>query len=290
MDTQEFTSADFERLLKYPRTAHLEGSRLQKGDDGSDQLPYSRLKGRYVVIEEKVDAANSGLSYNDGGDQLLQSRGHYLTGGGREKQFALFKKWAGVHSDAFLRRFQERYVVYGEWMHQLHSVFYDALPHYWLEFDIFDRTQPLERAFLSTARRRELLAGLPILSVPVLYEGVAPERLRDLVALVKHSLAKSANWRAIYELQAHRAGVPLDQAWTRVFNSDLAEGLYIKVEEDGHVVERYKWVCPDFVQTIIESGKHHSEQIFIPNLLRAGVDIYAPQLTHDWAGQVIQKG
>ena len=48
-------------LFKYPRTPHLEGSRLQDGDDGSDQMPLKKLAGQYVVIEEKIDGANSAV-------------------------------------------------------------------------------------------------------------------------------------------------------------------------------------------------------------------------------------
>ena len=44
-----------EWMVKYPRTPHLQGSRLQKGDDGSDQTPYRQLAGQYLVIEEKMD-------------------------------------------------------------------------------------------------------------------------------------------------------------------------------------------------------------------------------------------
>ncbi|GLY62307.1 hypothetical protein Pcaca05_31640 [Pectobacterium carotovorum subsp. carotovorum] len=42
-------------LLKYPRTPHLEDSRLQSGDGASDQIALKALAGRYVVIEEKID-------------------------------------------------------------------------------------------------------------------------------------------------------------------------------------------------------------------------------------------
>jgi hypothetical protein len=72
-------------IYKYPRTPHLEGSRLQPGDDASDQMPLAQLAGRHVVIEEKLDGANCGLSFGAAGDLLLQSRGHYLAGGGSER-------------------------------------------------------------------------------------------------------------------------------------------------------------------------------------------------------------
>src|SRR4051794_23325822 len=82
------------QLRKYPRTFHLQGSRLQPGDEDLDAIPWSEVVGRYVVAEEKMDGANSGLSFDVDGTLHLQSRGHYLTGGPWEKHFNLLKQWA----------------------------------------------------------------------------------------------------------------------------------------------------------------------------------------------------
>lgn len=40
-------------LKKYPRTPHLEGSRLQPGDEDLSQVPFSYIKGKHLVVEEK---------------------------------------------------------------------------------------------------------------------------------------------------------------------------------------------------------------------------------------------
>jgi len=303
--------ANLPAILKYPRTPHLEGSRLQEGDEGYGHVPYSRIAGRYIVIEEKVDGGNAGVSYDGAGDQLLQSRGHYLVGGGRERQFNLFKRWASAHESTLLSCLEDRYVMYGEWLHKKHSVFYDALPHYFAEFDIWDRSREV---FLSTEARAQVLAKAPVLAVPVLYAGIAPatieemyrlirnvtsarfpselvrlfqaagkvKSIRDVKAWLPRSLAKSDQWRTRFEEVVQAGNLDLVKAWKQADKSDLVEGLYIKVEEDGVVKERYKWVRPDFVQAILDSEKHHAEQPFIPNQLRKGVDIFAPQLTHDW--------
>ena len=83
-------------LHKYPRTHHLEGSRLQPGDEDSRSVPFADLAGRHLVVEEKLDGANAGMSFDAAGRLWLQSRGHFLTGGAREKHFALFKRWAAI--------------------------------------------------------------------------------------------------------------------------------------------------------------------------------------------------
>jgi hypothetical protein len=45
------------------------------------------------------------------------------------------------------------------------------------------------------------------------------------------------------------------------------EGLYLKVEEGGRVVERYKWVRPEFLQAILDSGEHWADGPIEPNRL-----------------------
>ena len=77
---------DFQ-IKKYPRTPHLQGSRLQPGDEDLSQIPFDCIRGKLIVVEEKVDGANCAISFDDDGQLLLQSRGHYLTGGYRERHF-----------------------------------------------------------------------------------------------------------------------------------------------------------------------------------------------------------
>ncbi|HZS43587.1 MAG TPA: DNA ligase, partial [Blastocatellia bacterium] len=57
--------------------------------------------------------------------------------------------------------------------------------------------------------------------------------------------------------------------------SDLMEGLYIKVEEQGRVVERYKFIRESFLTAVIDSETHWLDRPIIPNQLREGVDIFA---------------
>src|SRR5919201_6700397 len=146
-------------LHKYPRTHHLEGSRLQPGDEDAQSVPFAALAGRPLVIEEKLDGANAGISFDAAGRLWLQSRGHFLTGGSREKHFDLFKRWASAHADALRGALGQRFVLYGEWLYAKHTVFYDRLPHYFLEFDVLDLQ---DDTYLSTERRRALLASLPL--------------------------------------------------------------------------------------------------------------------------------
>jgi hypothetical protein len=253
-------------LRKYPRTRHILDSRLQPGDEDIDAAAFAEIAGRHLVVEEKVDGANAAISFAPDGSLLLQSRGHYLTGGGRERHFDLFKRWAHGISDATRRVLQERYIVYGEWLYAKHTIFYDALPHYFLEFDALDRR---DGTFLSTQARRRLLGGLPFHSVPVLHEG-AIASAASLKALVARSAFKSPGWRArLLESARLPEHNPL-LIERQTDGSDLMEGLYIKVEENDRVVERYKFVRADFLATVLESDSHWHTRPILPNQLAPG--------------------
>lgn len=260
-------------MRKYPRTPHLQGSRLQPGDEDLDQTPFDEIRGRHVVVEEKLDGANSGLRFDEHGMLYLQSRGHFLTGGVREKHFNLFKQWAGAQSWALWQRLGDRYAVFGEWLFAKHTVFYDALPHYFLEFDVIDLDSG---DFLTTQQRRELLRGTPIVSAPVLYEGPATT-LDDLLAMIGRSLYKSPTWRETLVEACSQEGIGQELAWRETDGSDLMEGLYVKVEEGGRVVARYKWVRASFLTAVIDSGTHWLRRPIVPNRLGAGVDLFGGQ-------------
>jgi len=261
-----------EAIAKYPRTPHLEGSRLQPGDEDLAAVPLDVLRGRFVVVEEKLDGANAGIAIGADGGLRLQSRGHALTGGARERHFDLFKRWASGHRTALLELLGAGRTIYGEWLYAKHTVFYDLLPHYFLEFDVRDA----DGRFWSTARRRALFAGTAVRSVPVIWEGVV-EDPRALPALVAPSLYKSAGWRDALADAAHGARVDIERARRETDPSEHAEGLYIKVEDAGCVVERYKWIRASFLTSVLDSGSHWLTRPIIPNQLAPGVDLFDPE-------------
>lgn len=259
------------KLYKYPRTQHIEGSRLQPGDEDLESVSFGQIKGRFIVVEEKLDGANSGISFDNGGRLLLQSRGHFLDGGARERQFALLKTWASAKQQTLHELLGDRYVMYGEWVYAKHTIFYDALPHYFFEFDLLDLSNG---EFLSTERRRLLLKDSPLISVPVLWQGIATS-LEHLQSLLTSSLYKSSQWRDSLVRACDEQSQNLEMVRKQTDSADLAEGLYIKVEEDGRVVERYKFVRAEFLQAVVDSGSHWMDRPILPNRLRADIDIFA---------------
>jgi hypothetical protein len=208
-------------ILKYPRTPHITGSRLQPGDEDLKSVARETLHGLHIVVEEKLDGSNCAVSFDGLGALVLQSRGHVLSGGPRERQFDLLKRWAGHHRAWLQEHLGTRYIMYGEWLYARHTIAYDHLPHYFMEFDVLNRETG---EFLSTGRRHQLLSDGPVTSVPVLAEGSAV----DLDACIARSTCSS---------------------------TETIEGLYLKHERDGRVVSRYKFVRPTFVQAVADAGE-----------------------------------
>ena len=239
-------------LFKYPRTPHLEGSRLQPGDEDLEGESLELWQGRPVVIEEKLDGANCALSFEPDGQLLLQSRGHFLTGGSREAQFNLFKSWAHSYREALWQVLGPRYQVFGEWLFAKHTLSYDCLPDYFLEFDCWDREH---KVFLDTSSRRSLLPDF-VHSVPVLYCGPMPSQPSIYLGPSQY---RSAEWRQ---------ALPDDpRVLAQTDLSPLAEGLYLKWEENGQVKARAKWVRASFHQAVEQSGSHWADRPIVRNRL-----------------------
>ena len=262
-------------IRKYPRTPHLEGSRLQPGDEDLSQIPFSAIAGRHLVIEEKIDGANSAISFDGDCNLLLQSRGHYLTGGYKERHYNLMKRWATFQQDALFDVLGSRYIMYGEWMYAKHTVYYDALPHYFMEFDIYDREKGI---YLDTHSRRKLTSQLPICSVPVLAEGEFTSK-EEILRFLGHSNYKTENGLEKLRQTAEKNGLDAEQILRETDPTPTMEGLYIKIEEDGQVVERVKFVRASFLQCADLAGSHWQDRPIVPNrLCRSVEDIYLPEL------------
>ncbi len=273
-------------LYKYPRTPHLVGSAVQAGDDPAPASYDSLLElfsgarrtggpvltsasEAVLVVEEKLDGSNCGISFSPDGRLWIQSRGHYLVGGPREKHFSLLKSWAATHHSSLWAALGTRYILYGEWLEAKHTIYYDALPHYFLEFDVFDTHHS---TFLGTQVRRELLSGLPVVSVPVLSYG-RPPSAADLRAMLRPSLYKTAEWNTHLREAAIRHGQDPDRVASETDPSILAEGLYLKVEQDGVVRSRHKLVRSGFLNHIIGNdgapSEHWLDRPHVPNRLAA---------------------
>ncbi|HET8844867.1 MAG TPA: RNA ligase family protein [Ktedonobacteraceae bacterium] len=259
-------------IFKYPRTQHIEGSGIQRGDEDLSVVPLREFAGRFLVVEEKMDGANSAISFSADGRLQLQSRGHYLVGGERERQFHLLKTWAHRYTLELQEVLMDRYVLYGEWLYAKHTVFYTDLPHYFMEFDILDK---INGDFLSTERRRVFLRQLPfVVSVKVLQEGPV-NSMQALKNLVGPSFFIHRDQKQLLHKICTERGLSSERTLRETDTSGLMEGLYIKVEEDGVVKERYKYVRNGFLQAVFDSESHWMDRPLLPNCLAPGRELFS---------------
>jgi hypothetical protein len=161
--------------------------------------------------------------------------------------------------------------MFGEWLYAKHTIFYTELPHYFLEFDIYDRR---DDAFLSTERRVDLLKQAPfVVSVKVLHAGAVPS-VPALTALIGPSHFIAPGHLRRLEALCHERGLDPAQALRETDGSGLMEGLYIKAEQDGVVKRRYKYIRAGFLQTVFDSQSHWMDRPLLPNGLRSGVSLF----------------
>ena len=261
-----------DQLKKYPRTRHIRSSGLQKGDD-LEIVQFSELDGKALTVEAKIDGANTAISFSDDCELLLQSRGHYLVGGDWP-EFDQFKLWGNTFSSELFDMLSNRYIMYGEWMAAFHSVFYDKLPHFFMEFDIYDKER---NVYLDTKSRKEITDKCLIVieSVRVLETRVF-DSIEDIVSLVGKSSFMTSDIVDVLIREATKTGMAEEDIKLLVkLNQDrLMEGLYLKWEEDGIVKDRYKYVRSNFVQTICDYGTHWTDRPTIYNCLENGKDLF----------------
>src|SRR5690606_33350602 len=82
-------------------------------------------------------------------------------------------------------------------------------------------------------------------------------------------------WRDALRAAARACGADPGRVLAETDASDAMEGLYIKVEEDGRTVARYKWVRPDFLTAILDSGTHWLDRPLVANGLADPEVLYA---------------
>jgi len=213
-------------FLRFPHTPHI--AWLGNGTPRDDKVLFPKevdaLLSGDVVVEEKLDGANLGISISPEGEILAQNRGQYLQLPMRG-QFEKLDVWLKLRCDELFDGLGDSLILFGEWCAARHSLDYDRLPDLFIVFDVYDK---ISGKFWNTSRRNRLSTQLNLTAVPKLFHGLATlEMLKELL-LSQHS--------------AFRQG-PL-------------EGLVIRKESNEWLEFRGKLVRPDFVQAI---GKHWSQ-------------------------------
>lgn len=219
-----------EDFYKFPPTPHLAllGAAVVRRDKVMSEEERKQFLQHELVVEEKVDGANLGVSFDPSGSIRAQNRGAYLRGPYFD-QWKKLPEWLNSRSEVLFEGLVDRYILFGEWCYAQHSVFYDRLPDWFLGFDIYDK---VKRRFLSVERRNIMLRDLEICAVPMICRDYFS--LESLKTLFSNS----------------RLG------------DELAEGIYLRVDHGGWLRKRAKLVRPEYAQAIDE---HWSLKALKPN-------------------------
>lgn len=225
-------------FFRFPHTPHLAwlGPGTARDDKVLSPPEVRELLSGEVVVEEKVDGANLGLSLDPDGRLRAQNRGKYIEHERAAPQFRPLARWLAEHSERLASALTSDLMLFGEWCYAVHSVRYTRLPDWFVAFDVYDRKAA---QFWSVRRRDDLArrAGVPV--VPMLARG------RFDLAGVRALLGPS------------RLG------------DTPAEGVYVRREDDDWLLGRAKLVRPEFVQAI---GEHWSKRRLETNALARGVE------------------
>jgi len=218
-------------FFRFPSTAHI--AWLADGAPREDKVLSPAEAEAFlttaVSVEEKIDGANLGFSLCAEGKVRIQNRGQHIDAP-HTGQFGRLPDWLamhggavqaalGLHADAGL-------MLFGEWCAARHSLDYNALPDWFLLFDVYERATG---RFWSSVRRNVLAAECGLATVPTLFQGHLT--LADLKEM-------------------------LDNVHSR-YRAGRLEGVIIRRESSDWCDARAKLVRSDFTQTI---GEHWSRR------------------------------
>jgi hypothetical protein len=222
-----------EEFHKFPHTPHLLwlGAGSPRDDKVLKPAEVTEFLSGEVIVEEKVDGANLGISLAPDGRVRAQSRGNYLAPGRSHAQWNPLWPWLAEHRAGLEDGLRGGLILYGEWCHAKHTVPYDALPDWFLGFDIFEVASG---RFWSADRRNDWLRRKGLVSVPEVKRGSV--QLKKLPFLLANSAV---------------GHIPM-------------EGIYLRRDQDGWLQARAKVVSTAFRQQIEE---HWTRRPVTPNQL-----------------------
>lgn len=206
-------------FYKFPSTPYIEtDTNIKRSDKILQMKEVEVVLSQPITIEEKIDGANLGISFNYSGELQLQNRGSYLIPP-LEGQWKLLKNWLHCHEEEIFDVLMDQYILFGEWCYVKHSIYYNELPDWFIGFDIYHKKKD---RFLSVQQRNILLNKMKITIVPQLGYGVYD--VNELTGFFEKS---------------------------RYGDSDC-EGIYIRQDQEMYLRYRAKMVRKEFRQNITE--------------------------------------
>ncbi len=209
-------------FVAFPHTPHL--AWLAAGTPRADKVMSIEERCAFldgpILVEEKVDGANLGLSFDKDGNIRAQNRGGYILPPW-SGQFSKLGSWVSYRLDTLFDGLGSDLILFGEWLAVVHSIEYASLPDWFLGFDVFDRRTG---KFWSVAERDRLLLHMDLVRVPSVTDGRFS--LQQLVDRLSTSKSRVSDGRP--------------------------EGFYLRREFGRNRAVRAKLVRADFTQSIRE--------------------------------------
>jgi len=207
-------------FFRFPHTPHL--SWLGEGTPRDDKVlsPHeaSDLLAGEVIVEEKLDGANLGLSLDAQGQIRAQNRGQYLSNP-HLGQFSRLPAWLAERSEALHAVLVPGLILFGEWCAARHSLAYHQLPDWFLLFDVYDRNTG---RFWSVSRRNALAANAGL----------------ETTRIILHAHTTLPALKQLVESQVS------------AFRDASLEGIVVRRDNTDWCEARAKLVHPDFTQAI----------------------------------------
>ena len=216
------------RFFRFPHTPHIVwlGEGIPRDDKVLSPYEVEALLTSDVVVEEKLDGANLGISVSEEGVLRTQNRGQYLVEP-HAGQFRELSSWLKSREDALFEELGDNLLLFGEWCAARHSLAYDRLRDLFLVFDVYDRQTQL---FWSSARRNTLAHRLDLKVVPQVFKG------KTTLATLEELL----------------------QSYTSAFRDGPMEGVVVRRESGEWLDKRAKLVRPDFTQAIDDHWRNRN--------------------------------
>lgn len=228
--------SDFFRFPSTPHLAWLSTCGRPRDDKILTPSEMQELLADEVVVEEKLDGANLGLSLGPDHEIHTQNRGQYL----REPfvgQFSRLPSWIAQHEEAIKTVLRPELILFGEWCAARHSLDYSNLPDWYLLFDVYDRQHG---KFWSVRRRNALAAEANLTTVPHILTGHTT--LSALTQLIMDSPSRYRRGGSMEGVVVRRDLKDWCESRAKLVRADFAQAIDTHWRKNAIEWNRVEWV------------------------------------------------
>jgi len=227
-----------EDFFKFPRTRHIYnagGSSVGRDDLLMDAHEAAVFHSNPLVVEEKVDGSNLGISITEDYKVIFQNRGKLISSASGS-QWRQLDEWVSAHPGLWQVLTSPSLLLFGEWCYARHSIEYTRLPDYFIVFDLYDKTA---QHFVSRAELERRLEGSGLALVRQIGQAARlyPHGRDELLLLLETDSA---------------------------YYDGKVEGVYLRIDRGAVSGERGKIVRPEFLQNM-DDGEHWATQDLVKN-------------------------